>query len=188
MNRYHRWYCSSPRWAKCLEEAVLPWALRDIELGADALEIGPGPGLTTRLLKERTAHLTAIEVDERLAAALPGRLGASNVTVVHGDATAMPFEGGRFSGAVCLTMLHHVPSAELQDRLLVEAFRVLEPGAMFAGSDSVSSFRFRLAHLFDTMVLVDPGTFAGRLERAGFVEARVSARAGGFRFSARKPG
>ena len=34
-----------------------------------------------------------------------------------GDATKLSFPDGRFSGAVCFSMLHHVPSPELQDRL-----------------------------------------------------------------------
>ena len=49
--------------------------------------------------------------------------------VVNADATSMPFETDRFSGAIGLTMLHHVPSAALQDRLFAEVARVLRPGA-----------------------------------------------------------
>ena len=145
---------------------------------------GPGPGLTTDRLRRRTAHLTSIEIDPSLARALEGRMRGSNVTVVEGDATAMPFEDGTFSGAVSFTMLHHVPSPALQDRLLAEVRRVLRPGASFAGSDSVSSLPFRMIHLFDTMVLVDPDRFAGRLEAAGFSDVRVDRGRSAFRFCA----
>ena len=60
-------------------------------------------------------------------------------------------------------MLHHVPSAELQDRLLREVHRVLRPGAPFAGSDSTPTPLFLLAHIRDTMVLplVQGGVQAG---------------------------
>lgn len=165
----------------------MPWALRDVELGDTLLEVGPGPGLTTDLLRRKTARLTSIEIDERLADRLRQRLDGSNVTVVHGDATAMPFQDASFSGAVSMTMLHHVPSAELQDRLFAEVLRVLEPGAFFAGFDSTSSLRFRLAHVFDTMVLVDPATLPARLERIGFTDVQVREGTGAFRFRARKP-
>src|SRR5205823_6707590 len=122
-----------------------------------------------------------------LADALRTRLPGTNVEVVTGDATAMPFADGRFSSVVSFTMLHHVPSAEQQDQVLAEARRVLRPGGTFAGSDSTASFVFRLAHLFDTMVLVDPDSFGARLVAAGFAEADVAQAKGVFRFRARRP-
>jgi hypothetical protein len=84
-------------------------------------------------------------------------------------------------------MLHHIPSPQLQDRLLSEVRRVLRPGATFAGSDSRSSQVFRLAHLADTMVLVNPDTFAGRLEAAGFINVEVETRKSTFRFRSTVP-
>jgi SAM-dependent methyltransferase len=99
----------------------------------------------------------------------------------------MPFPDAAFSGAVSCTMLHHVPSATLQDRLLAEVRRVLRPGAWFVGSDSTPSLVFRLAHLFDTMVLVEPDGFRARLARAGFVDVAVRRGRGAFRFRARVP-
>jgi ubiquinone/menaquinone biosynthesis C-methylase UbiE len=109
------------------------------------------------------------------------------VEVVNADATDLPFPDDRFSAAVSFTMLHHVSSAELQDRLLGEVHRVLRPGGLFIGSDSRESMLFRFAHLFDTMVIVDPGAFPGRLARAGFDEIKVDAIPRAFRFRARKP-
>src|ERR1051325_3239480 len=134
MNRFHRWYCRSAYWQRALEEKILPWALKGIDLGDEVLEIGPGPGMTTDILRKRFANLTSVEVDPRLAEALRQRLQGTNVRVVENDATAMSFADGSFSGAVSFTMLHHVPSAELQDRLLAEVFRVLKPGARFVGT------------------------------------------------------
>ena len=102
------------------------------------------------------------------------------------DATDLPFEDQRFSGAACFTMLHHVPSADLQDRLLGEVHRVLRPGAVVAGSDSTATVLFRLAHLGDTMVLVDPATFAARLEAVGFADVTVDVGERAFRFRGRR--
>jgi SAM-dependent methyltransferase len=84
-------------------------------------------------------------------------------------------------------MLHHVPSPALQDRVLSEVARVLRPGGVFAGVDSRYSARFRMLHLFDTMVVVDPETFPSRLQAAGFDGVRVDANDRAFRFRARKP-
>jgi hypothetical protein len=73
----------------------------------------------------------------------------------------------------------------LQNRFLAEVRRVLQPGALFVGSDSTTSFVFRLAHLFDTMVPVDPDAFGERLERAGFTDVAVRVGEGAFRFRGR---
>jgi len=187
MNLLHRWACRSTSWGKLLEQRIIPWTLEDVSLGDDALEIGPGPGLTTNVLRTMAARLTCVEIDRRLAASLARRMDGTNVKVVEGDATEMPFPDGSFSGAVSLTMLHHVASPEAQDRLLAEAYRVLRPGAWFAGTDSRSSLRWRLYHVFDTCVAVDPDTFGERLSEAGFIDASVDTNPWAFRFRARKP-
>jgi SAM-dependent methyltransferase len=104
------------------------------------------------------------------------------------DATAMSLPDESFDGAVCFTMLHHVRSAALQDRLLKEVARILRPGGVFAGTDSLYSRSFRFLHLFDTMVVVDPATFPARLKAAGFDDVQVDVMAPyAFRFRARKP-
>jgi SAM-dependent methyltransferase len=184
MNWFHRQVCRSGRWRRRLEKELLPWVLQGVELGDDVLEIGPGPGVTTDLLRDRTQRLTALEVDAAAAAALHERLNDSGVRVVHGDGAAMPFADGAFSGVVSLTMLHHVPTAALQDRLLSEARRVLRPGGVFAGFDGVGSFLFRLIHLGDTYNPVDPDALGQRLEAAGFADVAVERGWARFRFRA----
>ena len=184
MNRFHRWYCRTGPWRHTVQDQILPWALHDVDLGEHALEIGPGPGLTTDIVRQRVPALTVLEIDPDLAAALRQRLAGTNVTVEQGDATAMPFADSTFTGAVSFTMLHHVPSTALQDRVLGEVHRVLRPGATFAGSDSRTSIVFRLAHVADTMVLVDPDSIGERLETAGFTGVEVRSAKGAFRFRA----
>ncbi|MGH7778999.1 MAG: class I SAM-dependent methyltransferase [Candidatus Binataceae bacterium] len=187
MNFIHRRLCRSERWKNTVEKFALPWTLEGIDLGKNVLEVGPGPGVTTDLLRHRVAHLTCVEIDRAMADSLARRSGGQNVTVLCQDATAMSLPAASFDGAVSFTMLHHVQSPTLQDRLLAEVARVLRPGATFAGSDSVYSFYLRLLHVFDTMVLVDPQTLPARLEAAGFVDAQVDTNPYAFRFRARKP-
>src|SRR5436190_8693328 len=100
VNWFHRHVCQSGRWSRRLEGELLPWALQGVELGDDVLEVGPGPGLTTDLLRSRTKRLTALEVETNAATALRQRLGASAVRIVHGDGTSMPFEDGSYSAVV----------------------------------------------------------------------------------------
>jgi SAM-dependent methyltransferase len=189
MNRFHRRYCDSAKWAEAVEERLLPWALADLDLGPDVLEIGPGFGATTRVLAPQVKHLTAVEVDKPSADRLHRELGPG-VTIVHGDGAELPFPDDSFSAVLCFTMLHHVPSAAAQDEIFAEAARVLRPGGVFAGSDSVTSWRFRLIHLGDTRVEVPPETLPDRLRDAGFTapEVSVSPTGGSFRFRARQGG
>jgi ubiquinone/menaquinone biosynthesis C-methylase UbiE len=186
MNRLHRWICRSAFWKKFLQNEILPWALKDVDLGQNLLEVGPGPGLTTDFLRSRFDRITALEVDPALADLLKRRMSGTNVTVIQGDASAMPFEDATFSGAVAFTMLHHVPSPTLQDRLLSEVYRVLKPGGVFVGTDSIWSPGLWLIHIGDTLVPVDPRPFKLRLESAGFTDVQIELERKRFRFSARR--
>jgi SAM-dependent methyltransferase len=186
MNWLHRQVCRSGRWRRRLERELLPWALQGVDLGDDVLEIGPGPGATTDLLRGRTRRLTALEMDAAAATALRKRLDGADVRVIRGDGAAMPFADGSFTGVVSLTMLHHVPTAGLQDRLLAEARRVLRPDSVFAGFDGVGSLLFKLIHLGDTYTPVDPDTFGRRLAAVGFTDVAVERGWARFRFRARR--
>jgi len=187
MNRAHAVLCSSGWWARTVERELVPWGLAGVELGDDVLEIGPGFGATTRVLDRRPGSLTVVELAESYCERLRRKLD-DDVEIVQADATAMPFGDGRFSGVVCFTMLHHVPSPDLQDRLLAEASRVLQAGGMFAGTDSLGTGRaFKLLHVRDTLVPVLPDELPARLESAGLIEPHVERTDSSFRFRARKP-
>lgn len=173
MNAEHLERCSSEEWREALRDIIMPYALADARLGDDVLEVGPGPGLTTDLLRQELPRLTVVELDEDLAAALTARLTGTTVEVVCADATAMPFEDGRFSGAVSFTMLHHVPTRELQDRLLADVARVLRPGGVFVASDSMASDELAEFHHHDVYNPVDPTTLDTRLAAAGFSAVEV---------------
>lgn len=183
MNALHRRICRSDSWSERMHGSVLPWATRDVDLGGDVLEIGPGYGVTTRWLAPRTGSLTAVEVDGTMAADLTSQF-RDEVDIRHADGAALPFGDASFDTVVCFTMLHHVPSAGLQDRMFGEIARVLRPGGRFAGIDSVASLRFRLIHIGDTMTNVDPSTLPDRLHAAGLSGADTEIGARSFRFGA----
>jgi hypothetical protein len=70
-------------------------------------------------------------------------------------------------------MLHHVPTADLQDRLFAEVARVLRPGAPLVASDSLASDELAGHHEDDTYNPVDPSTLPARLGGAGFADVEV---------------
>ncbi len=187
MNAIHNRLCSSEWWAQRVEQKLIPFGVDGVELGDDVLEIGPGFGATTRLLVERVPRLTVVELDARYCTRLRGELGG-RLTVDQGDATSLPYEDGRFSAVVCFTMLHHIPVASDQDRAFAEVARVLAPGGVFAGTDSVGTgWLFKLIHVGDTLLPIDPDGLPARLSAAGLPDAEVGRADRSFRFRARKP-
>ena len=186
MNEGHLQICASPEWKAALKDEILPFALGDTDLGDDVLEVGSGPGMTTDLLMADVPKLTCCELDEDLASQLAARLAGTNVEVVNADATDMPFEDGRFSGAVSFNMLHHVPTADLQDRLLVEVGRVLQPGASFVACDGLPSSDLEAFHEGDTYNPIALDDVGPRLEAAGFQDVEVRSNQFGWAANARR--
>lgn len=186
MNREHLTLCASAEWAQAVQRWIIPWVLEGVDLGDDVIEIGPGPGLTTDVLRTRVRRLTAVESHPDLAAALATRLAHANVEVICADATQTPLPAGRFSGAVCLTMLHQFPTASRQDAVLAEIHRLLRPGGVLAGEDSLDSADLRTLHHDDIYMPVDPAGLQARLETAGFTAVEVDTNDYAVRFRATK--
>lgn len=184
MNPLHNCFCGSKRYEQIFTGKLLPAVTREVDLSGDVLEIGPGFGAATQWLSERASSVTAVEHDEKLAEGVRRRV--PKATVINASGVAMPLDDASFDVVLCTTMLHHVPTVEEQDALLAEARRVLKPGGVFCGSDSRSSWLFRLVHLGDICNVVDTDTFAERLKRAGCATADliVTDRAFLFRASA----
>jgi SAM-dependent methyltransferase len=186
MNLDHENLCSSPEWAKYLQAEVLPAVTAGVDLGADMLEIGPGPGAATDWLRDRVVNLTALEADEPAAALLAARYPGSNVTIETGDATAMPYDDESFDSVVSFTMLHHVPTFVGQFHILEQAWRVLRPGGTLLGSDSLASTPLHHFHHDDTYNPVDPPTLLVWLRTIGFGAVTVTVD-DVLKFTARKP-
>jgi SAM-dependent methyltransferase len=187
MNESHLQFLASPAWAEMLEAELLPWIEAAGDLGDDVLEIGPGPGLTTDLLRQRVPRVTAVEIDPSLGEPLRDRLAGTNVDVIVADATAMGLPDNRFSAAACFSMLHHMPSSEDQDLLFAELHRVLRPGGIFVGQDSLDLEPLRAAHADDIFTPVDPDRMKDRLAAAGFGDTKTDIVGFHFRFVSQKP-
>jgi len=187
MNANHARVCTSPEWAEHIQTEILPPLTRDVDLGTDMLEIGPGPGAATDWLRHKVGHLTAVEVDATAAALLAERFAGTHVEIVTGSGADLTYPGESFDSVGCFTMLHHVPTLALQNKILAEAFRVLRPGGVLIGSDSLPSTDLHEFHADDTYNPIDPASLLSRLQTLGFAEITVMID-WSLKFIARKPG
>ena len=80
----------------------------------DALEIGAGTGLLTRLLSERIEHLSAVEPDDRMRAVL----AASDPTliVLAGQAEHLPAESSSVDLVIAQSAWHWVDESRADSR------------------------------------------------------------------------
>jgi SAM-dependent methyltransferase len=156
MNENHSALCSSPEWAEFLTTEVLIPLTECQALGEELLELGPGYGAATRWLRHRVKRLTALEVDPAMARRLADEFSGTNVTVEIGDCTQARFPDASFDSVAAFTMLHHLPTAASQYAALAEAFRLLRPGGVLVGSDSLASLELHQFHEGDTYNPIDP--------------------------------
>jgi SAM-dependent methyltransferase len=150
------------------------------------LEFGPGPGAATEWLRHKVARLTAVEVDPDAAELLADRYAGTNVQIATGSAAELAYPDESFDSVGSFTMLHHVPTLALQNAILAEAFRVLRPGGVLIGSDSLPSNELHHFHAEDTYNPVEPASLLGRLQTLGFDKITVSVDYV-LKFIARKP-
>lgn len=186
VNENHARLCPSPQWAAYIQADLLPTLVDGIDLGDELLEIGPGPGAATEWLRHEVRRLVAVEIDGQAAAVLAARHDGTNVEVVIGNAAEMTFAEACFDSVGSFTMLHHVPTTELQNKVLSEAFRVLRPGGVLIGSDSLPSNELHHFHVGDTYNPIEPSSLLSRLETLGFHRISVVVDQE-LRFVARKP-
>jgi SAM-dependent methyltransferase len=185
VNENHATLCSSPEWAEFLETEVLTPLAASVDLGGELLELGPGPGASTRWLRGRVDRLVALELDPDAAALLAEELAGTNVTVEVGDCTRAPFPDESFDFVASFTMLHHLPTQALQFATLCEACRVLRPGGVLLGADSLASQGLHEFHEGDVYNPIDPPRLLVYLQAAGF--GRITLTVGeGLLFTARK--
>jgi len=187
MNRYETWFCGSRLWRWVTRRQLLPWLLQGSDLGDHLLELGAGPGAATQEFERLTARVTCLEYDHAFAAKLGKRVIGSNAAVIQGDAATLPFSSSTFSSAVAILTLHHLRSNELQDRAFAEIARVLRPGGVFLAFEIQNSWLHRVGHIRSTFVPVTPASAKARLTLAGFSDAKVDVRSGGFRIRAFRP-
>ena len=175
-------FCRSAPWRGFARRVVLPWALRDTEVGPQVLEIGGGSGaMANELLKrEPSVHLTLADMAPAIVAAAGRRLSTfgERASAVQADATALDFPDDSFDTVCTWLMLHHTIR---WPKVLAEAKRVIRPGGSIVGYDLTNTKPARLIHKVDRSEhhLVEPAALQDRLNSLDLAAVRVAPAIGG---------
>jgi ArsR family transcriptional regulator len=156
-------------------EAALLAALGDEPLGA-LLDVGTGTGRMAELFAPRAARITAFDKSPemlRIARARLQHLPASQVDLVQGDFTALPFEDATFDTLLFHQVLHY---AQDPGAVLDEAARVTRAGGRIAVVDFAAHDReeLRVSHAHARLGFSDEQMLAF-LSEAGFAPAAPEA-------------
>lgn len=187
MNAFENWFCATSLWRLISERKLLPWIVSGYSLGDHVLEVGAGPGATTGELRRRSSQVTSLEYDKVLVRRLAARQKSGKGSVLQGDAATLPFPDRTFSSVIAILVLHHLPSAEKQDRAFYEFHRVLRPAGVFVAFEIQDGWLQRFGHTKSTFVPVPPSSAFARLDAAGFSRIAVDFRGGAYRVAAWRP-
>jgi demethylmenaquinone methyltransferase / 2-methoxy-6-polyprenyl-1,4-benzoquinol methylase len=184
MNRFENWFCASSLWRSITERRILPWMLSGYKLGDSVLELGAGPGATTEELRRRASNVTSLEYDHKFAARLGTRFRNTNVSVLRGDAAALPFGDETFSSVIAVLVLHHLKSQDQQEKAFTEIHRVLRPGGAFLAMEIGDGWLQRFGHIKSTFVPITPAVAFARLTSLGFSKIAIDMQRSAFRICA----
>jgi SAM-dependent methyltransferase len=93
-----------------------------------ALDVGCGTGALTRRLRRVVPAVTGIDRDGRSIALAVSHPGAGDISYLHGDFLAWPFEERTFGLVTSVASLHHMDA----ERALASMRALLRPGGVLA--------------------------------------------------------
>ncbi len=113
-------------------------------------DVGCGNGRHARSLASSGHRVVAVDFARNLLLigrrGSRGRMWASQIAWVQGEATTLPLRDGSMDAAICVAVLHHLPSVEERIRALRELRRVLASrGRVFVSVWALDQPRFRKA-------------------------------------------
>ena len=165
------------RWSRRLAPLFLDFA--GVADGERIIDVGCGTGSLTLLIPDRAniAAIEAIDYEEQFVDALRQHNTDPRISARQGDACAIPFGDNLFDRALCMLVLHFVPTP---DRAIAEMLRVVRPGGVvaatvwdtFGGMPSQRLFWDTICAIEPSaqerrnLSLVRPMTFPGEMKRA----------------------
>lgn len=163
--RFGQNFLVDPHYVRRIVDAIAP------RPGDNLVEIGPGTGALTSGLIECSGHLTAIEIDRDLAAALRGRFDANALDLRESDALDVDFAGlgtalrvvGNLPYNISTPLLFHLMAyaTRLRDVHVMLQREVVARMAAAPGTPDYGRLTVMLQVSFDVerLFVIPPGAF-----------------------------
>lgn len=100
-----------------------------LEKGMKVLDIGSGSGRLYPYFQKRNLEYTGIDLSDELVAYSKKEYPEGKFVI--GNAIDLPFINNEFDAIVSVAVFYHIPSKELRQKALEEAYRVLKTGGEF---------------------------------------------------------
>ena len=119
--------------SECFASRTNPWesifelVKKWVGNGQRVLDVGCGDGRYFEALKDKKANYVGVDNCEALIKKTRKYENRKTKFLV-GDILDLPFGDNQFDYVLCIAVLHHIPSRELQLKALCEMRRVLKPG------------------------------------------------------------
>jgi SAM-dependent methyltransferase len=114
--------------------------------GSEVLDVACGPGLVACAAAKRAVRVVGVDLTPAMieqAKRLQAKLALGNIDWRIGEATALPFESGRFDAVMTRYSAHHFPDPGL---VFAEMRRLAKPGARVTIADMVLPARNAAAY------------------------------------------
>ncbi len=106
-----------------LVSCVQAWDL----LGGDVLDFGCGTGRVAAAIAPLVAHVTGIDVSQRMVEAARHAVRSyPNAVIIRGEETSLPFGAGQFDAVLAVDSFPYVVGSGVADRVLADMARVLK--------------------------------------------------------------
>lgn len=189
------WHARYERWAAshATEHLVSGWSERGlsrrlalvlhciadagVKPGSRMLDLGAGPGVYTRSLKEFGHSCLGLDYSRKVLAIAKSK--DKSGYYVQGEAYNLPFKQEWFEGVICIGVLQSLSNVRLA---LSEIGRVLAPGGyLFVDGlnslywiHSLKTLKERVSGAGNRMSYYNPFHLADELEKLGFGRTRIS--------------
>jgi ubiquinone/menaquinone biosynthesis C-methylase UbiE len=189
------WHARYERWAAshASEHLVSGWSERGlsrrlalvlqcmadagVKPGSRMLDLGAGPGVYTRSLKEFGHSCLGLDYSRKVLAIAKSKDRSGDY--VQGEAYSLPFKQKQFDGVICIGVLQSLSNVRLA---LSEIKRVLAPGGyLFVDGlnslywvHSLKTLKETLSGAKNRMSYYNPFHLADELEKLGFAQTRMN--------------
>ncbi len=151
------------------EMALIERALQKLDAPQSFLDAPCGVGRASVMLERKGFKVTGVDLGEGALQAAQAAVKAINgsTRIERADLEDLPYADRSFDACLCFRFIHHLPSDDLRDRVIVQLCRVSERYVLisYLSPLSVTSFRRALAQRFLGKTSVQYRTSLATLER-----------------------